>query len=379
MNTMISLKQKTKKLILFSLALVIMVGSLGYSTTQNAEAVTEAELRAKTQALEDKIKKNKEILEEKENQVDTLENKVNALQAEINIASDKIEVTAIKIRDLKRKLKQATEELERQKAILSENLRTLYIEGDVSTLELIFSAENFGEFFQEQQYLERLKISVQDSADKIKALKERIESEKKKQEKLQSQQKAQRNLLASKRNEQQQLLNKTRGEEHAYQNLVANLRDQLHEAQKELQAFLASQNFVSLGWVNAGETIGYVGNTGYSKGPHLHFSVYDNGQFIDPVASYGQMINGYQWPLPTVGWDSVSQWYGCVAPYDWYVTKCGNGNSLHTGLDVAAWYGEPITAVASGDIVYRGWYGGYGNVVIIDHGGGVQSYYAHMQ
>jgi murein DD-endopeptidase MepM/ murein hydrolase activator NlpD len=35
--------------------------------------------------------------------------------------------------------------------------------------------------------------------------------------------------------------------------------------------------------VNQGETIGYVGNTGYSTGPHLHFSVYKNNKLIDPL------------------------------------------------------------------------------------------------
>ena len=143
-----------------------------------------------------------------------------------------------------------------------------------------------------------------------------------------------------------------------------------------MEAFLAAQNFQSLGYVTAGTTIGFVGNTGFSTGPHLHYAIYDNGTFVNPYSN--GMTYGMRWPLPTVPESAISQVFGCVAPYWWYVTKCANGNSLHTGLDVAAWYGEPIVATADGDIVYRDYLGGYGNVVIIDHGNGIQTYYAHM-
>ena len=49
----------------------------------------------------------------------------------------------------------------------------------------------------------------------------------------------------------------------------------------------------------------------------------------------------------------------------------------HTGLDIATNTGTPIHAVASGTVICAGYQGGYGNLVIIDHGNGVQTYYAH--
>ena len=53
------------------------------------------------------------------------------------------------------------------------------------------------------------------------------------------------------------------------------------------------------------------------------------------------------------------------------------GGGYHTGLDIATDTGTPIYAVASGTVIEAGYQGGYGNLVIIDHGNGVQTYYAH--
>lgn len=54
-------------------------------------------------------------------------------------------------------------------------------------------------------------------------------------------------------------------------------------------------------------------------------------------------------------------------------------NRMHQGIDFAARAGTPILASASGTVVFAGWGGGYGNVVVLDHGKGVRTRYAHMQ
>ena len=51
---------------------------------------------------------------------------------------------------------------------------------------------------------------------------------------------------------------------------------------------------------------------------------------------------------------------------------------MHQGLDVAAPTGRPITAAKSGQVIVAGWSGGYGNLVVIDHGGGLSTAYAHQ-
>ena len=51
---------------------------------------------------------------------------------------------------------------------------------------------------------------------------------------------------------------------------------------------------------------------------------------------------------------------------------------MHEGIDIAAGYGTPIHASAAGTVIYAGWMGGYGNLIIIDHGGGLATAYAHQ-
>jgi murein DD-endopeptidase MepM/ murein hydrolase activator NlpD len=51
---------------------------------------------------------------------------------------------------------------------------------------------------------------------------------------------------------------------------------------------------------------------------------------------------------------------------------------MHEGIDIGAGYGTPIAAAASGTVIYAGWMGGYGNLIIIDHGGGIATAYGHQ-
>ena len=62
-------------------------------------------------------------------------------------------------------------------------------------------------------------------------------------------------------------------------------------------------------------------------------------------------------------------------------SRFGAGSSLrrssHTGLDIATSTGTPIKAAASGTVTFSGYKGSYGNMIVINHGNGVQTYYGH--
>ena len=50
----------------------------------------------------------------------------------------------------------------------------------------------------------------------------------------------------------------------------------------------------------------------------------------------------------------------------------------HHGIDYAAAIGMPVWSVATGEVIYRGWAGGFGNLVKVKHNNGYVSYYAHL-
>lgn len=77
--------------------------------------------------------------------------------------------------------------------------------------------------------------------------------------------------------------------------------------------------------------------------------------------SRGLPLNQLKWPA--VGW--ISSPYGM------------RDGSMHEGLDIAADQGQPVRAVREGRVVFAGPRGTYGNTVIIDHGNGLRTLYAH--
>ena len=77
------------------------------------------------------------------------------------------------------------------------------------------------------------------------------------------------------------------------------------------------------------------------------------GQLILPCL--GEVTSGFGWRMhPVLGYER-----------------------FHSGLDIGADYGTTIHAADRGTVIFAGWYGGYGNAVIIDHGGNITTLYAH--
>ena len=66
-----------------------------------------------------------------------------------------------------------------------------------------------------------------------------------------------------------------------------------------------------------------------------------------------------------------------TSPYGYRIHPIYNVRKLHTGLDLAASTGTPIHAAGDGVVVFSGRWGGYGNCVILDHGGGTATLYGH--
>ncbi len=82
---------------------------------------------------------------------------------------------------------------------------------------------------------------------------------------------------------------------------------------------------------------------------------------VVPAPTGAASAAGYVWPVHGI----------LTSGFGW------RWGRMHEGIDLAVGNGTPVVASASGVVIVAGWMGGYGNVVVVDHGGGVSTAYAH--
>ncbi|MCD6289673.1 MAG: M23 family metallopeptidase [Anaerolineae bacterium] len=90
-------------------------------------------------------------------------------------------------------------------------------------------------------------------------------------------------------------------------------------------------------------------------------------------------VSAYSGPIPSASRRGTGHF---VWPVTGHITALFGqlvSGKVHHGLDIGAWTGSPVVASDSGYVVYAGWNNqGYGNLVIINHGNGFVTYYAHL-
>ena len=82
-------------------------------------------------------------------------------------------------------------------------------------------------------------------------------------------------------------------------------------------------------------------------------------------------VNGaFSWPAPAS--------YTITSPYGYRIHPVYKTKKFHSGIDVGAGYGTKVVAANGGTVTMAGWNGGYGNCIVVDHGGGLATLYAHL-
>lgn len=324
------------------------------------------ELRQQNQQNQSSVDKLRNVATSYEDAIEQLEDDIKDKEYELNASKNKQT-------ELEVAIKKAQAELEKQKELLGTNIRAMYIEGDITTLEMLASSNNLSEFVDKQQYRESIKNQITSTVEKVTSLQNELKEQKTQVEEEITIQKTRRAELASNRAEQSRLLALNESEQAQFNAQTAKNKDkikELEEAQAALQRRLSSGSFVSQGPVKRGDILGTVGNTGFSFGAHLHLEARNSsGGVFNPAP----LITSGQWLRPVEG-GYVSQGYGVANPI--YV------RGWHPGIDYAGVTNRPVRAVADGDIVSRGWVtfgtSAYGFAVVIRHYDGTFSVYGHM-
>lgn len=304
-------------------------------------------------------------------QADTLANRIAALNAEKASVQSQIDLSQAKYDQLVVDISNNEIRLQKQQAFLGKTLASLYVESDVSDLELLASSESVGDFITKQEYRTAVRNQIQTSMRQVKVIRTQLVDQRKSVEGILAEQKSQREQLAEQEAEQQRLLTETRGQEAAYQSLIGDLQQQRSAAEAALAATLSSGKFsvAPEGYVQAGSIVGAVGNTGFSTGPHLHLETRSGSQPIDSSSYMEQQPTRPAYV--TQGFNEPNSWY-----YSGY----------HSGIDYAPGDGQPIYAIKGGTL-YRGCSDAvlntsgnpFGYVAVVDYGNGVRTIYAHMQ
>ncbi len=148
---------------------------------------------------------------------------------------------------------------------------------------------------------------------------------------------------------------------------VRSLRDQLVSNRRELVS-ARSQKRVALSSVKASE----------------REAVSEAGALEQQSSALAAQIQAAQSAqsaaTPSYGTPATRSSSGYIWPVNGPVTSPFGmrWGRMHTGIDIGVPYGTPIHAAASGRVIYAGWMSGYGNLVFLDHGGGVSTGYAHQ-
>ncbi len=149
-------------------------------------------------------------------QADSYQGEVDRLQGEINVVRSQIAANEAKRDDLQKQIDAAQAELEKQKKLLGENIKAVYIQGDISTLEMLASSKDLSEFLDKQQYRTTIQQKIKTTLDTINALKAQLRSQKDLVEKLLKDQNDMNNQLTASQNEQARLLNLTESQKNEF-------------------------------------------------------------------------------------------------------------------------------------------------------------------
>src|SRR5690606_36989280 len=106
------------------------------------------------------------------------EDAIKKLAAQIEALQAKIDENTRQQKRLEREIKQAEKELEIQKELLGQNIRTMYLDSGMTTLEMLASSKDISEFVDKEQYRNAVQSKIQSTLKKIQALHLKLRSQK---------------------------------------------------------------------------------------------------------------------------------------------------------------------------------------------------------
>ena len=351
----------TRTLVLLIAAAAVLVGTAAQPAGALTTLGAQAQLRqnaAKLAAAQAKIAAAKHQESSLAAAVGALDAKLGVigdqlapLQAKVAIATAKLDASQARLDQLRAQLAtkrqaldKAQADLAQQQQLFGEHVVEIYKTGDVSYLDMLLGATGYDDFISRLQVVSRIvsndnqiAADLDSARAKVQAQEDAVAADTAAAFKIQQGLKAQHDQLAAVEAElaakqasyaaARQQKNATLAQVQTSSKAWEQQQAQLHADSARLQAFLSGRSTSS--------------------------NSYATGSMMWPVSG----------PI--------------TSPFGWRTSPFG-GSEFHTGIDIGVPYGTPIHAADGGNVVWAQWMGGYGNAVVIDHGGGLSTLYGHQ-
>ena len=268
---------------------------------------------------------------------------LGVLEAELAAQRDRLaNLTALLERQTQR-FKRLQAEYERAVAILESRVRAVYIDEPPDVLSFLVSASSFDDVIDNVEFLSRIGAQDQRIARQVESAKRRAAAERRATANTRRLTAATVSVISARTDEARSVRDR----------LAAN-RDTLAAARELKRSAVASSR------ESREEYLAEV-NALAAQSAALAASIRGSQAEAGSSGTGAPSAAGFIWPVDGVVVSGFGMRWG----------------RMHEGIDVTASFGTPIRAAAAGTVIHTGWLGGYGNLVVVDHGNGLATAYAH--
>jgi murein DD-endopeptidase MepM/ murein hydrolase activator NlpD len=283
-----------------------------------------------------------EELESAQAAVDDADAAVGVLEAELTSARSRLDQLNVRLADQTRRLERLQAEYEKAVSILEARVRAAYIDEPPDMLSFLVSASSFDEVVDNVELLNRIGRQDKLIARQVEHARTRTAAERRATIATKREQAATVSVISARTDEARTARDRLAGErdrlatvEDLRESALTDTRETREEFLHEVDSLLAQSAALAERIRGAQDD----GSTGSGE----------------PSAA------GFIWPCDGVVVSGFGMRWG----------------RMHEGIDIGCAYGTPNRAAASGTVIYAGWLGGYGNLVVVDHGNGLSTAYAH--
>ena len=369
-----NLKKTLRSVVCALLAAVVFAASLPAYAVSQSEI---DELQKKLDALEQQAQEQQDIINDLTSQKArfitrklALDNKIEINRQMIELIGEQIEIYDEIIAEKQAELDKALEKETAQTELLRSRIRAMEENSSYSYASFIFDSSSVTELLSRigdvndimhyDKALEEEYMAAREDVESIKKSYEEVRHEQEllqkeldtKQAELDAQVEAAYTMIA----DIETLSDDAQAEYDAIAEEEAKAEETLQEAIRKRAAEEAAKNAANN--ANSGGNSGGNGGSGGNSG---------GGSSGGGSAT---SLSNLQWPVPSC--TLITSRFG------YRVAPTTGASTYHGGLDIGAGMGASIVAAGAGDVIYAGANGGYGNCVMIDHGNGVVTVYAHM-